>query len=141
MRRARSYAPTRIDCALLAILKEDTPTAKKVHSTKAPVEHGLLIAVDWRPPTPASENGAPEAASWAIADSMEELARLTETAGIEVVGAVTQKLSRPVPGTYVGKGKLQEIKELQGGARLRPRHRRRGAVAGPAARAGGGPRA
>lgn len=92
--------------------KEETSTAKKVHTTKAPVEHGLLIAVDWRPPT-RNENGAQEATSWAIADSMEELARLTETAGIEVVGAVTQKLSRPVPGTYVGKGKLQEIKELQ----------------------------
>ena len=32
---------------------------------------------------------------------------------MEVVGAVTQRLPRPEPGSYVGKGKLQEIKELQ----------------------------
>ena len=28
----------------------------------------------------------------------------------EVVGSVTQKLAHPLAGTYVGKGKLQEIK-------------------------------
>ena len=41
------------------------------------------------------------------------MARLAETAGIEVVGAITQKLARPEPGSYVGKGKLAEIRELQ----------------------------
>ncbi|HWK81443.1 MAG TPA: GTPase HflX, partial [Thermomicrobiales bacterium] len=44
---------------------------------------------------------------------MEELATLAETVNVEVVGAVTQKLDHPHPSTYVGKGKLQEIKELQ----------------------------
>jgi GTP-binding protein HflX len=38
---------------------------------------------------------------------------LAETAGAEVVGSVTQKLAHPMSGTYVGKGKLQEIKELR----------------------------
>ncbi|HEU5432682.1 MAG TPA: GTPase HflX [Thermomicrobiales bacterium] len=47
---------------------------------------------------------------WAAADSLEELARLAETVDVDVVGAVTQKLSHPLAGTYVGKGKLQEIK-------------------------------
>ncbi len=46
-------------------------------------------------------------------DSLEELARLAETAGAEVVGSVTQKLSHPLAGTYVGKGKLEEIKQLR----------------------------
>ena len=32
---------------------------------------------------------------------------------VEVVGSVTQKLGHPHPGTYVGKGKLEEIKELR----------------------------
>lgn len=32
---------------------------------------------------------------------------------VEVVGAVTQKLDHPHPATYVGKGKLAEIKDLQ----------------------------
>jgi GTPase len=41
------------------------------------------------------------------------LARLAETAGMEVVGAVAQKFPRPEPRTYVGKGKLQEIADLR----------------------------
>jgi GTP-binding protein HflX len=45
-----------------------------------------------------------------VQDSLEELARLAETVDVEVIGAVTQKLSHPVAGTYVGKGKLEEIK-------------------------------
>jgi GTP-binding protein HflX len=32
---------------------------------------------------------------------------------VEVVGSVSQKLSHPHPGTFVGKGKLEEIKELR----------------------------
>jgi GTP-binding protein HflX len=48
--------------------------------------------------------------TWAAADSLEELARLAETVEVEVVGAVTQKLAHPLAGTYVGKGKLEEIK-------------------------------
>jgi len=82
-----------------------------MHSTTAPIEHALLIAVDWRAPLPATEGG--KTLRWALSDSLEELTRLAETAGIEVVGAVTQRLHRPEPGTYVGKGKLEEIKELQ----------------------------
>ncbi len=42
---------------------------------------------------------------------MEELANLAETVDVEVVGAVTQKLAHPIAGSYVGKGKLEEIKE------------------------------
>src|SRR5690606_15649944 len=32
---------------------------------------------------------------------------------VEVVGLVSQKLTNPHPATYVGKGKLEEIKALQ----------------------------
>ncbi len=42
----------------------------------------------------------------------DEIESLAGTAGIEVVGAVSQKRSKPHPGTYVGKGKVQELKEL-----------------------------
>ncbi|HZT96248.1 MAG TPA: GTPase HflX, partial [Chloroflexota bacterium] len=48
-----------------------------------------------------------------IADSLAELAQLTETAGDEVVGDVIQHLEQPHPVSYVGKGKLQEIRELR----------------------------
>ncbi len=38
-----------------------------------------------------------------------ELAELTDTAGAVVVGEVTQLLERPNPGTYLGKGKMEEL--------------------------------
>lgn len=43
-------------------------------------------------------------------ESLQELAMLAETAGIEVVGEITQNLSRPNSRTYIGKGKLDELK-------------------------------
>ena len=46
------------------------------------------------------------------ADSLVELAELAKTAGAEVVGTVVQNLDAIHPGTYVGTGKLQEIKDM-----------------------------
>ena len=45
-------------------------------------------------------------------DSMQELELLAQTAGIEVVGHVTQNLTIPNPKTYIGSGKVDEIKLL-----------------------------
>lgn len=42
-------------------------------------------------------------------DGLEELARLVETAGGEVLQTVTQRRPRPHPQTVVGEGKVQEI--------------------------------
>ncbi len=44
-------------------------------------------------------------------DSMEELALLCKTAGGQVVDQIVQNRERVHPGTYVGKGKIEEIKE------------------------------
>ena len=44
-------------------------------------------------------------------EHLEELGRLADTAGAEVVGALTQQLDRPNPSTYLGKGKLDELRE------------------------------
>jgi len=49
--------------------------------------------------------------SWSAADSLDELARLAETAGIEVVDKVSQNLDDPQPRSYLGKGKIRELKE------------------------------
>lgn len=43
------------------------------------------------------------------ADSLAELERLTDTAGAEVVGVVTQRRERPTAGFFVGEGKLADI--------------------------------
>ncbi len=45
-------------------------------------------------------------------ESLQELAELAKTAGAEVVGKVIQKRERIHPGTYVGKGKIDEIRTL-----------------------------
>jgi len=44
--------------------------------------------------------------------SLQELELLAETAGIEVVGSITQNLENPNSRTYIGKGKLEELKLL-----------------------------
>src|SRR5512137_1241532 len=46
-------------------------------------------------------------------DSLAELALLCKTAGLDVVGQITQKLSKPNPQTLIGSGKVKEIKAFQ----------------------------
>ena len=49
---------------------------------------------------------------WSLDSSLEELARLAETAGAQVVGTVSQHVEHFTP-YYLGKGKLQEIIDLK----------------------------
>jgi GTP-binding protein HflX len=48
---------------------------------------------------------------WPVEESLDELARLAATAGIQVVGRVSQHLSEPHPNSYLGKGKIRELRE------------------------------
>ena len=45
-------------------------------------------------------------------ESMEELASLVETAGGEVVGSLLQQRAAPDPRSFIGGGKVAELKEL-----------------------------
>jgi GTP-binding protein HflX len=45
-----------------------------------------------------------------VDEHLEELARLADTAGAQVVGTLTQQLDRPHPATYLGSGKVDELK-------------------------------
>lgn len=45
-------------------------------------------------------------------DSLDELSELAATAGAVTVGRVIQSREQVHPGTYVGKGKIEEIKDL-----------------------------
>ena len=51
-------------------------------------------------------------AEWPLEESLAELDRLAETAGADVVAVVTQKMDKPNPRTFIGKGKAEEIMEL-----------------------------
>jgi len=53
-------------------------------------------------------------------ESLDELQRLAESAGVEVAGRVLQRRDRPDPSTYMGRGKAAELEALreQAGANL-----------------------
>jgi GTPase len=44
--------------------------------------------------------------------SLEELQRLTETAGAEVIATLTHRRDSPDPATFLGKGKAQEVRDI-----------------------------
>src|SRR5437763_12496079 len=44
-------------------------------------------------------------------DDLGELAELLRTAGVAVVGELVQRRERPHPNSYLGPGKLEEVKE------------------------------
>jgi GTP-binding protein HflX len=45
-------------------------------------------------------------------EHLEELARLADTAGAKVVGTLTQSIERPDSSTYIGSGKVVELKDM-----------------------------
>ena len=52
-------------------------------------------------------------------ESLEELYRLAKTAEVEVVDSFVQSLKKPDTATYIGKGKLQEIKNTAENMKIR----------------------
>lgn len=98
--------------------------AKKIaEPTIRPRERAFLVGVDVRN----------QEHLLALEDSLEELALLADTAGLEVVGQTSQKLDTPNPETYIGSGKVEEIQALVEEAladviifdsELSPRHQR-----------------
>lgn len=53
-----------------------------------------------------------ETGSYSLHESLEELGSLAVTAGLKVVRQVYQFVDAPSPATYIGSGKLTEIKEI-----------------------------
>jgi GTP-binding protein HflX len=51
--------------------------------------------------------------AWTLQDSLAELERLADTAGLMVVGVLEQKLDRPNPATLIGSGKVEELVALR----------------------------
>jgi GTP-binding protein HflX len=47
----------------------------------------------------------------AAEEHLEELGRLADTAGVEIVGTVTQRLESPSPRLYIGEGKAAELRD------------------------------
>ncbi len=77
--------------------------SKKVaQPTTRPRERAFLVGVELR----GEKNSLP------LEDSLAELALLADTAGLEVVGELTQRLEQPHPDTFIGSGKVEELHAL-----------------------------
>lgn len=77
--------------------------SKKIpQPTYAPRERAFLVGVDLY----QQKSFLP------LSDSLAELALLSNTSGLDVVGELTQKLDRPHVKTYIGPGKVDELKAL-----------------------------
>jgi len=96
---------------------------KKPTPTTPPRERAFLVGVEIY-----QQNGL-----LPLEDSLNELDLLADTAGLEVVGELTQKLNRPNSVTFIGAGKVEELAALVEDAladvvifddELSPRHQR-----------------
>jgi GTP-binding protein HflX len=72
----------------------------RTHTTARAKERAILVGVARAP------------AILRAADSLVELGRLAETAGVTVAGKTAQPLRRVHPATFVGQGKVEEIRSL-----------------------------
>lgn len=77
-------------------------STKKSQPTARPRERAFMVGVEIRQ----------EPSLISMEDSLSELARLADTAGLEIVGETSQKLDTPNPNTYVGSGKVEEVVAL-----------------------------
>lgn len=73
-----------------------------MHKTTAPIEFTYLVGAEIR----GAQSLLP------VSDSLDELARLADTAGLQVVGRTFQVLNKPNAATYIGPGKIEEVKAL-----------------------------
>jgi GTP-binding protein HflX len=64
------------------------------------VERAILVA--------APRKGSPDGRH--IAEHLDELTRLVDTAGAEVIGKISQQVLSPNPATLIGEGKVEEVR-------------------------------
>ncbi|HLA25112.1 MAG TPA: GTPase HflX, partial [bacterium] len=88
----------------------DRPSQKPIRQGRIPLavrdagpERAVLAGVHGTGGVQGTEMRDPE---------MEELRRLAESAGAQVVGTLVQHRGRPTPATFLGKGKVEELRAL-----------------------------
>jgi GTPase len=70
--------------------------------TQLPRQRAFMVGVQLRS----------EPSLLSLEDSLAELSLLADTDGLEIVGETTQKLEHPSPETFIGSGKVEELKAL-----------------------------
>ena len=74
----------------------------KFYETTQPKERAFLVGAELKLGRPLLP----------VEDSLLELQRLADTAGLSVVGQTIQRFDRPDSATYIGSGKVEEVKML-----------------------------
>ena len=77
-------------------------TKENTYPTRRPKERTLLVGVDVQ----GDESLLP------LEESLAELYRLADTAGLNVVGEAQQRLKSPNPKTFIGAGKVEEVQAV-----------------------------
>lgn len=93
------------DCGRCSRRGRSTATSDRESTTptRAAAQKALLVG--------AQVKGADY--PWSLEDSLDELAALADTAGLEVVGRAMQHVEEINPATFVGKGKVEELRDLR----------------------------
>jgi len=91
-----------IEIPLLERLKNMALNLKFLNTQK--VDRAILVGAE----VFSKDNNLPVS----LSESLSELEFLAKTQNIETVARITQKLKKPNPCTFIGKGKLEELKEL-----------------------------
>lgn len=72
------------------------------YETTTPQERAFLVGAEWKRTRPLLP----------VEESLDELERLADTAGLAVVGRAIQRFDQPDGATYIGSGKVEEVKML-----------------------------
>jgi GTPase len=70
--------------------------------TRPPRQRAFIVGIDLRS----------DPSLLSVEDSLAELGLLAHTAGLDVVGEISQKLDHPHPETFIGSGKVDEVSAL-----------------------------
>ncbi len=106
MTKPTSYEPetSRSASAKLTSRDASSPTRDEggLLATGQTVERAVLVGVEW-----LAHPGL-----LSLEDSLAELAMLAKTAGVSVLGSISQRVDTPNPATFIGSGKLEELHML-----------------------------
>src|SRR6266436_4388326 len=76
-------------------------TIRRLIEIQSPIEKAFLVG--------APRKGSDDAVH--VDEHLEELERLADTAGAEVIGRTVQRIDAPTPNFYLGQGKVESLKE------------------------------
>ncbi len=75
---------------------------RRLIEIQSPVERAFLVG--------APRKGSDDAVQ--VTEHLDELARLADTAGANVIGRTVQRIEAPTPKLYLGQGKVEELKTV-----------------------------